>query len=387
MYITIAIPTFNRVEKLKRCVESISSQSHDDDIQLTIAISNTASVDDTHSYLSSLEELGDRFFITNEIGADTKRNLGSLAGTIPSDSDWVWLMGDDDYLFSPHSISIVHDTISAASDADLAFVHACQARRSARSENMFENKVLNLCEEFGYHEMLGWFSSIIVRRDIFVPALQNTQERFRSCDSETSAFAHSAEFLKLLHDKPGVFVDYPLVEPQDDDMTVETVQRWLQDNMAERYFYVVNDIIRMGEEGVFTDRLPSTFFRYHSYCLWDRLIAEQLNSLKAFKAKSGETKRHAFLQSFAANWDRIGKLCGLVREPQVRKYLNMAMHNALGVSMRFLNGEMSQRELEDAVKEQVMMFNAPAFVFDVLHQQRGLITATSSALPLSKLNH
>ena len=108
MHITIAIPTFNRVEKLKRCVESISSQSHDDDIQLTIAISNTASVDDTHSYLSSLEELGDRFFITNEIGADTKRNLGSLAETIPSDSDWVWLMGDD-YLFRPIQFPFRHN--------------------------------------------------------------------------------------------------------------------------------------------------------------------------------------------------------------------------------------------------------------------------------------
>ena len=47
---------------------------------------------------------------------------------------------------------------------------------------------------------------------------------------------------------------------------------------------------------------------------------------------------------------------------------------------------MSQQELEDAVKEQVMMFNAPAFVFDVLHQQRELIAAASSALPLSKLS-
>lgn len=387
MHITIAIPTFNRVEKLKRCIESILSQSHDDDIQLSIAISNTASSDDTYSYLSSLDELGDRFFITNEIGADTQRNLGSLAKTIPSHSDWVWLMGDDDYLFSPHAISMVHEIIRSARDTELAFVHACQARRSAGSEKMFESNVLSLCEEFGYHEMLGWFSSIIVRKELMVSALQNTQERFRLGGDETSAFTHSAEFLKLLCDNTGIFVDCPLVEPQDDDMTAETVQRWLNENIGERYFYVVNDIIRMREEGVFKGRLSSTFFRYHTYGLWDRLITHQLKSLAAFKGISGETKIHAFLQSFGANWDRVGQLCELVKEPQVRKYLNMSMHSALNVSMRFLKGEMSQRELEDAVNEQVMMFNAPAYEFEVLHQQRELITAPCPALPLPKSRH
>jgi glycosyltransferase involved in cell wall biosynthesis len=375
MHITVAIPTFNRVEKLKRCVESISSQSLDNDIQLSIAISNTASSDDTYSYLSNLKGLGDRFVITNEIGADTQRNLGSLAKTIPSTSDWVWLMGDDDYLSSPHSVSIVHEIISSASDADLSFVHACQTRRSARSEKMFENDVLSLCEEFGFHEMLGWFSSIVSRREIMVSALQNTQDRFQSGGVDTSAFTHSAEFLKLMHDKSGIFVDYPLVEPQDDEMTAETVHRWLNENIGERYFYVIDDIIRLRDEGVFTERLTSKFFRYHTYGLWDRLITHQLNTLMGFKAISSEPKRHEFLQTLAANWDRIGTLCELVKEPQVRKYLNMCMHNAMNISMKFLNGELSQRDLEDAAREQMMMFNAPAYEFNVLQQRDELVSA------------
>ena len=370
MHITVAIPTFNRVEQLKKCVESIVSQSPDDNFQLSIAISNTASSDGTHSYLSDLKESGDRFFITNEIGTDTLRNLGSLAETIPSHSDWVWLMGDDDYLYSPHSVSIIHEIIRTASDPELSFIHACQARRSARSEQMFENNVLNLCEEFGFHEMFGWFSSIIVRKDIMVSALQNTQDRLRSGGFETSAFAHSAEFLKLTHDKSGVFVDYPLVEPQDEEMTAETVQRWQVENMGERYFYLVDDIIRMRDEGVFTERLASTFFRYHTYGFWDRLITQQLTSLVNFKTISGEPKKHAFLQQFAANWERIGKLCGLVREPQTRKYLIISKHNAMNICLQFLNGELSQLELENAVKEQVLMYNAPAYEFDVLQQQQ-----------------
>ena len=152
-------------------------------------------------------------------------------------------------------------------------------------------------------------------------------------------------------------------------MTAETVQRWQVENMGERYFYLVDDIIRMRDEGVFTERLASTFFRYHTYGFWDRLITQQLTSLVNFKTISGEPKRHAFLQQFAANWERIGKLCGLVREPQTRKYLIISKHNAMNICLQFLNGELSQLELENAVKEQVLMYNAPAYEFDVLQQQ------------------
>jgi hypothetical protein len=81
------------------------------------------------------------------------------------------------------------------------------------------------------------------------------------------------------------------------------------------------------------------------------------------------------LQTLAANWDRIGTLCELVKEPQVRKYLNMCMHNAMNISMKFLNGELSQRDLEDAAREQMMMFNAPAYEFNVLQQRDELVSA------------
>ena len=81
--------------------------------------------------------------------------------------------------------------------------------------------------------------------------------------------------MKILHDKEA-FIDYPLVEPQDDVMTDESIERWKIENTAERYFYVIDDWIKMREQGVLRDMMPSTFFRYHTYHLWDRLISQQL---------------------------------------------------------------------------------------------------------------
>ena len=105
--------------------------------------------------------------------------MGSLAATIPPNTDWVWLMGDDDCLESNRSIAIVHDLIKTSENLDLSFVHACQARRSAQSGNVYKEETLKLCEEFGYHEMLGWISSIITRRNILITALTNVQNSFR----------------------------------------------------------------------------------------------------------------------------------------------------------------------------------------------------------------
>ena len=375
MHITVAIPTFNRVEELKKCLDSITSQSLDSDIQLSIAISNIASRDGTYSYLSNLEGPDGRFFITNEVGTNEHGNCGSLAATIPPHADWVWLMGDDDYLASPNSISIIHEIIKNTRTSDLSFVHACQARRSARSGKMYEGDVMKLCEEFGYLEMLGWFSSLITRRDIMTEALQNWHTIYQKQLSAGSAFGHSAELLKLLYNKPGAFVDYPLVEPQDDEMTAETAQRWKLDNTAQRYFYVIDDLIEMREQGLFTDTLPSTFFRYHTYSLWDRLISQQLGMLTTFKSIPGEIEKQAFLERFTANWDRIRKLCTMIKDPQIQKYLCMALHHATKISSQFLNGEMSYSEFESAANEQVMLFNAPVHEFNVAQHQDNLSSA------------
>ena len=77
MHVTIAIPTFNRVKQLKKCLDLITSQSLDSDIQLSIAISNTASSDGTYVYLSKLEGQKDGISLQIKL-AQIHCNMGSL---------------------------------------------------------------------------------------------------------------------------------------------------------------------------------------------------------------------------------------------------------------------------------------------------------------------
>ena len=99
MKIAIAIPTFNRVEYLKKAVQSALEQVQDDGLELYIAISNIASTDGTGRYLDQLNAAHERVIVYNQPQDNRKHPNGYfLAGIIPDDIDWVWLMGDDDYL-------------------------------------------------------------------------------------------------------------------------------------------------------------------------------------------------------------------------------------------------------------------------------------------------
>ena len=62
---TIAIPTFNRLSKLKKAIDSILSQKISDQFEFNIAISNTCSTDNTYDYLNKLKKKKE-FFIHNE---------------------------------------------------------------------------------------------------------------------------------------------------------------------------------------------------------------------------------------------------------------------------------------------------------------------------------
>ena len=64
--------------------------------------------------------------------------------------------------------------------------------------------------------------------------------------------------MKLLHDKGGAFIDYPLVEPQDNQMTEESIERWKLENTA-RGITTLLMIAEMSEQGLLKDKMPSKF--------------------------------------------------------------------------------------------------------------------------------
>ena len=343
----IAIPTFNRLLKLKETVNSILRQKFDN-LELKIVISNSFSNDGTYQYLETLRK-DSRFIISNKEETCPKHylsqfiNFRNLAKLLPNDADWVWWLGDDDKMVSKSSLSLVAKKIKEFDCNDLHFVHACHPDRASKNCKVFKDNILNLCDTFGYHELLGWMSSIILKKSalkkILIDSTQNLYFIDTKDQSASSCFAHSASILKHYHAKKGLFLDYPLVTNQDEKQTIDTKKRWEKENVGNRYFKIIDDIFDL------KDKLPKksfsrNFFRYQTYHLWDHLGEYLIRKAIVIGKKCIEEGRHVKDSEFVyirEKWLKIVKIAELLEDLESQKILGFTFQSGLNYSNLYLS--------------------------------------------------
>ena len=370
MKIVIAIPTFNRCEKLRRNIESIDNQIVPEEIKLSLAISNSASTDDTSQFLKELSSNRDDMSIFNQQTGWTGGNYGYLASIIPEDAAWVWFIGDDDYLPNSDTIKSIGKLILNPASYNLAFIHACQARRSSASGKITYDTVLNLCNKFGYIEMLGWISSLIVRRDFFVKILKDIDQRVQKARNESvlsqshSAFFHSSYFLQELHNQNAAFIDLPLVEPQDNKMTEATRERWQYENMSERYIYIMDDLNRLAANDVPLINLSASFFRYHEYSLWDRFMLHQLTVLSRFGSGNRDERVTASISRFVDNWKRINSISEYIKCPVISKQLTNSIEMAISLSNLYIETNFDGK-IKEVLDRQIELLSIQSYRFTI----------------------
>ena len=318
-----AILTFNRINYLKKLVESILKQKTQKNISIEISISNTYSNDETSSYLNTLKKK-DNFHIYN--GNEQAQhnvlpylvNCKNLSSVIPENADWVWWIGDDDILENEYSVQTVLDNISKSSD-ELNFVHACSSRKSSKKKRIFKNSIINLCLEFGYHEMLGWISSIILRKKDIIEMFNkmNLNTNYLSNHQiKTSAFNHSSAILENNYNKIGLFLDIPLVKEQESYQTGETSKNWIKANVMTRYFNVIDDLYKMRK--LFPKKkFPRIFFRYNHCHFWDHLahlIIIKLELQAEICEKTNEEPSDEFIAEINDHWAKINSIAELLED-------------------------------------------------------------------------
>jgi glycosyltransferase involved in cell wall biosynthesis len=119
--LTIAIPTYNRVQKLKRLIENINNQEYSFNYDVEILISDNFSNDGTSEFISELKIHKPFFKISTY---SQKFNLG-FDGNISflyanSSSKYIWFFADDDVLL-PNAINYVVDCLTAEMPSVLLF--------------------------------------------------------------------------------------------------------------------------------------------------------------------------------------------------------------------------------------------------------------------------
>ena len=348
----VAIPTFNRIECLKKTIESIINQNLPDSVDLEIAISNTCSDDGTYEYLNNLKtKIKIHVYNEKKIIPPNKLsqyvNFQNLSKVIPEDADWAWWLGDDDKLVGKNAIQKVVKCIQDNNEPDLEFVHACHANKVSNNE-VINDSLFNLCQEFGYHEILGWMSSIIMKGKHLKYMLLKSSENKNYLNDVTgkisSAYSHSAYILKHHCEKGALFLDFPLVDNLNIRPGEDCEKRWEKENVGDRYFGIVTDLVEI-QDFLPKKKLSKNFFRYHSYFIWDHLafiLIRKLNMhIKDCKTKGVEVE-FDFQAQLNAQWEKIFLINELLDDNEGMKLLALTFQSGINYTNLYLNTGISE---------------------------------------------
>jgi glycosyltransferase involved in cell wall biosynthesis len=368
--IAIAIPTYNRLEKLKFALSKIEAQEIDDRFELYCVISNIASTDGTTEFLNQLSHKNINYVTWNKPDKNIFINWGRCSEAIPEDIDWVWFHGDDDFLTNDQVVKGLVNIINQETCQETSLIHISQARRSRKTGRIIKDNLFDLCNQLGYHEILGWMSSLVVRNRQFKLSISSITKpvlNFTSNDDflkyRVSAYPHSASLLNHCANDKALFVDEPWVEPQEEQQSEESIARWAESFHGDRYFFVIDDLLAMYDEGLLKKKCRLNFFRYLNYSFWDRYATFLIQQLVHNGFLSELNKEHL---------NSLHKLSELLENPRENK---MFLQWYTLLCMQITQYEKALQEATNLKNQLVAQFdltNSHTYTLQVLDEQGGI---------------
>lgn len=269
--ITIAIPTFNRAARLATLINSIDDLIVPSKVNLRVAISNSGSFDETPIFLDLLKNFNPKFYyIHNKLSSTA--NWYSLMKIVPKDTDFVWLIGDDDEILNRNAIVHIINIINKKGvDIDAIFL---PMKKRSKSNSLHLDKLSNLCNSYGFHEVLGWISSHFIRYRYYLEIfeLYGNILQYRASPPQdvyknrVGLFLHATQTYKVLFDRNVALLFSDLIDEQVYKRNLKSIiesSRYKKKKFySGRFFY---DIEELNKINITNDFQPSRiFYRYVS---------------------------------------------------------------------------------------------------------------------------
>ena len=266
--ICFAIPTWNRAEKLRICVETIAQQILNLNADAEIFISDNFSTDHTERIIEDLKKKYP--FIKSNRRQEHGGVFDNLSDvTELSRGNYIWWFGDDDRLM-PNGLQTI---LKFLGDQSFAFISAGNGSFKPHSGKVVEGTLLSLCNKFGWNQIIGWITGDVLRYDV----AQEVCKLMRQEPYKLDAYAHVGASLTAAANKKALHIDVPIVEPLGTQDT-EDLERWAKENIGWRYFLLIDTFKHMYEKKILTQKLHPKFFKYLNYYLWDRFIVNMISS-------------------------------------------------------------------------------------------------------------
>lgn len=277
MKILVAIPTWNRADHLDKAIQAIvNARSASQSCEVELFVSDNCSSDHTGEVVARWQEMApwihyhrwEEHLATWGPGILRRAFLGAGVAY-----DYLWLQGDDDVICDDTAYDKLSVAIAACAEAPPGIVHCCGAQRALPGDTrIIEGNTEDLCNTYGWHDLLGWISSLVVSRD-------TVERMWASPHAEMhppSSYWHAEALLEAGYGHSMLILAEGLIETQDKKQTPECLDRWAKANVGPGYWHIIPGLTSLKERGVITKPLTLGFFRYLTYSFWDRFAVELL---------------------------------------------------------------------------------------------------------------
>lgn len=287
--LTIAIPTYNRLEKLDACLNSIVLAARDEDVpKFKVIVSDNSPHLQTHSVISKYQKNNSNiFFFKNVTNLGFCWNFVKLS--LMSNSDYIWFIGDDDLVLEDG----IHKIISAINTCGSNFIsfNVIPFNNSGYERIFFEKApfddktpsikgtLYNLCSQFGALSLMGGIANCIANSDML------SLVRFERYDNP---YLHTTALLDVLwEEKANIFDDTIWIRNADGD---EQQARWDAEGVWSRFFYFLSDQAKILRDRKITS-INKSFFINGDTCFIAYLLS-YLNAYVQYVSLTEEKKEH-----------------------------------------------------------------------------------------------
>jgi len=334
--LTIAIPTLNRVNKLKVAADAIASLVVPYDMKLCLAISNSSSTDDTRHFLKSFSIHNAELFINNK--RSPHHNWTALSMVVPKESDFVWLHGDDDIIFNKNALVDLERAGIFEQKQCSSITSIPQARRSLNSGLVGPSTLGALAVSYGAHEVAGWMSSLLMSSDVYFAFARDYEKAFHDRPTNTQMFDrrlgnyfHLTYLMERFWTVKASIVDLRLIDEQIDPAEKRDYQKKrrlfeFKKNylFSDRFFFDAENLIKISE--FHPEAQTEIFFRYVTKSLIDVLVLITLDEIDggvmdspihtSQKIETISALHHAMRSH--SRWDDLQMLIDLLKDEDFR---------------------------------------------------------------------
>ncbi|MDP2876917.1 MAG: glycosyltransferase, partial [Holophaga sp.] len=270
MQLLVVIPTWNRAEQLDMAIQAISeARSLAKNCTVELFVSDNCSSDATPEILARWQGVAPWIHVWR-----WEQHVTIWAQILERallhsnlEYDYLWLQGDDDWITDSSAYSRLAEALEASVEDPPALVHCCPTRRALPGEGVILGGTTeDLCNTYGWHDLLGWMSSLVIARDTVDRMMASPQWKFE----RPSVLIHSEALLEAAYGRTMLILSKGFIDPQDAEQTEASKERWGKGNLGEAHWNIIPGLLNLKHRGVLTTPLTLSFFRYITCSLWDR---------------------------------------------------------------------------------------------------------------------